>query len=234
MPSHSDHRRRVPLMDAVASELEELRNSGRKKTLGRTHSLSPTRVPPCEESSQSSSSDESDPCEHRTEAECARPTGKSRGGFRRRSTFAEEDSNRPPAAEAERPFPPACLALLRSLPGNSRCVDCGEMDPQWASVSYGVMLCLSCSGWHRSLGVRNSFVRSVAMDSWSHAQILTMLEGGNEQLAGFFQRHSLSPTAAAFPAQGGAVDEIVRNRYRTKAALFYREQLSLHVGRVAG
>lgn len=55
------------------------------------------------------------------------------------------------------------------------------------------------------------------MDSWSHAQILAMLEGGNDQLKKFVQRHSL---------QGK--DDL----YRTKAARFYREQLALHVSRV--
>ncbi|RLN43405.1 rho GTPase-activating protein 5-like [Panicum miliaceum] len=32
------------------------------------------------------------------------------------------------------------------------CVDCAQRDPQWASVSYGVLMCLECSGKHRGLG----------------------------------------------------------------------------------
>lgn len=38
---------------------------------------------------------------------------------------------------------------------------------QWASVNNGILLCLNCSGVHRSFGVRVSFVRSITMDSWS-------------------------------------------------------------------
>ncbi len=53
-------------------------------------------------------------------------------------------------------FPPACLAVLRTLSGSNRCVDCGARDPQWAAVSYGALLCLACSGRHRSLGVQVS------------------------------------------------------------------------------
>lgn len=131
--------------------------------------------------------------------------------------------------------------------------------------------------------VQNSVVKSIAMDGWSHPQIISMLEGGNDQLSGFFLRHSLSPKsaattmgsnstgsgsgnssgdeqdsdlmvakAAAAAAKAAAalqanqkpkapsrsnsfntVDEIVALRYKTKAALFYRENLAKHVGRVA-
>lgn len=53
-------------------------------------------------------------------------------------------------------FPSAALVLLKSLKGNSRCIDCADHDPQWAAVSYGALLCLQCSGRHRSLGVQVS------------------------------------------------------------------------------
>eukprot|EP00523_Entomoneis_sp_CCMP467_P013072 CAMPEP_0168787712 /NCGR_PEP_ID=MMETSP0725-20121227/11947_1 /TAXON_ID=265536 /ORGANISM="Amphiprora sp., Strain CCMP467" /LENGTH=302 /DNA_ID=CAMNT_0008837937 /DNA_START=1291 /DNA_END=2200 /DNA_ORIENTATION=- len=90
-----------------------------------------------------------------------------------------------------RKFPPACLTVLQHLPGNDRCVDCGACGPQWASVSLGVLLCLNCSGYHRSLGVQVSCVRSITMDEWSVTDILRMMEGGNGQLATFFARHQL-------------------------------------------
>ena len=37
--------------------------------------------------------------------------------------------------------------------GNKACVDCGNPNPQWASISFAVLLCLQCAGTHRGFGV---------------------------------------------------------------------------------
>jgi Putative GTPase activating protein for Arf len=121
-------------------------------------------------------------------------------------------------------FPTAARHLVYGLPGNHACMDCGAAHPSWASISFGTLLCLQCSGHHRGFGVQTSRVQSIDLDSWSHAQILALLEGGNRQLQQFFDRHSLgnsTPMAST------------RQRYHTKAARFYRVHLAHHVNDVA-
>ena len=130
-------------------------------------------------------------------------------------------------------FPPACMAMLKNIEGNQRCIDCGAHDPQWATISYGAMLCLQCSGHHRSLGVQVSCVRSISMDEWSLPEVIAMLEGGNGQLATFFSRHALSVDACrASKSKVITKENVTRLRYKTKAAEFYRQQMELHVCKV--
>uniref|UniRef100_A0AAY5E832 Arf-GAP with coiled-coil, ANK repeat and PH domain-containing protein n=1 Tax=Electrophorus electricus TaxID=8005 RepID=A0AAY5E832_ELEEL len=68
---------------------------------------------------------------------------------------------------------------VQGLPGNELCCDCGQADPRWASINLGILLCIECSGIHRSLGVHCSKVRSLTLDSWEPELLKLMCELGN-------------------------------------------------------
>ncbi|XP_067914650.1 arf-GAP with dual PH domain-containing protein 2 isoform X3 [Heterodontus francisci] len=62
---------------------------------------------------------------------------------------------------------------------NSKCADCGAADPDWASYTLGVFICLNCSGIHRNLpGI--SRVKSIRLDFWDNDLVEQMKKHGNQ------------------------------------------------------
>ena len=95
------------------------------------------------------------------------------------------------------------------------------------------------------------------MDEWSVTEVISMLEGGNSQLTAFFDRHALTQqacppptsdlsnrvcdangtdrtttTAATAPTSMITRENVMRLRYKTKAALFYRMNMEQHVNTI--
>lgn len=62
--------------------------------------------------------------------------------------------------------PDKLLQMVREADqGNRWCADCGSgAKVEWVSINLGIILCIECSGIHRSLGTHISKVRSLTLD----------------------------------------------------------------------
>ncbi|KAL4880007.1 hypothetical protein BJY04DRAFT_83722 [Aspergillus karnatakaensis] len=66
--------------------------------------------------------------------------------------------------------------------GNHWCADCNSTSKvEWVSINLGIVLCIECSGIHRSLGTHISKIRSLTLDvhSFSNDIVEILLQVGN-------------------------------------------------------
>lgn len=70
---------------------------------------------------------------------------------------------------------------------NRECADCKNKSPTWASIDFGVLVCIRCSGFHRNLGPSITRVRSTKLDSWEKKQVEIMQNVGNKLANDFWE-----------------------------------------------
>uniref|UniRef100_A0A8C8SL59 ArfGAP with GTPase domain, ankyrin repeat and PH domain 2 n=1 Tax=Pelusios castaneus TaxID=367368 RepID=A0A8C8SL59_9SAUR len=82
------------------------------------------------------------------------------------------------------------IQAIRNARGNSLCVDCGALNPTWASLNLGALICIECSGIHRNLGTHLSRVRSLDLDDWPLELTLVLTSIGNQTANSIWEKNT--------------------------------------------
>lgn len=107
------------------------------------------------------------------------------GGYRREEPLGDEGKLLRQVREAD--------------PHNKICADCGsELKVDWVSINLGIIICIECSGIHRSLGTHISKVRSLTLDvtSFTPDIVEILLKIGNSLSNSIWEAkldHALKP-----------------------------------------
>ena len=120
----------------------------------------------------------------------------------------------------------AALSILRSVSakaGNDVCADCSDAStsPDWAVLPYGTLVCIQCSGIHRSLGVHISKVRSISLDTWTAEMAGTLAAIGNREANTLLEARAPLPSLTLPTASSShAVKEAwIRAKYEQRACI---------------
>ena len=101
---------------------------------------------------------------------------------------------------------------------NNVCADCSTPGTRWASVNYGVFVCIRCSGFHRAMGTHISKVKSTNMDKWTAAEVALMKVIGNKKAKELYEDKFPKGTKAMDGSEAdSAVTLFLKRKYEDKA-----------------
>ena len=84
------------------------------------------------------------------------------------------------------------LNALRDLNENKICADCKSIYVEYASITYGIFLCMDCAMNHKShFKIDESKIKSLNSPYWSQDEILMLRIGGNHNFMNFLKQYDL-------------------------------------------
>lgn len=110
--------------------------------------------------------------------------------------------------------------------GNKYCADCGsESKVDWVSINLGIVVCIECSGIHRSLGTHISKVRSLTLDVHSFTvDIIELLFKIGNRVSNMIWEAKLDQTIK--PAPGSTREQRLRFINQKYAERAFVQQIS--------
>lgn len=102
---------------------------------------------------------------------------------------------------------------------NSRCCDCGDSQTvEWISINLLCVICIKCSGVHRSMGSHVSKVRSLTLDSFTSPEILHLLRNdiSNANVNSIYESNDLQATKITPQSSDSERSQYITDKYQAR------------------
>ncbi|CAF3501843.1 unnamed protein product [Rotaria socialis] len=113
----------------------------------------------------------------------------------------------------------ASIQTIKQIPGNGFCADCDQMNPTWASLNLGALICMDCASLHRNLGTHLSRVRSLELDEWPPELVQIMRSIGNKLANSIWEANLKNRVKPQPNALSTERERWIRDKYEQKLFL---------------
>ena len=108
---------------------------------------------------------------------------------------------------------------LLSLPGNNKCLECGNSSIEWVSFPTSIFLCQSCSREHKSFSKKET-IKSLSISEFTEKELSKLSIGGNDRYLAILKEYNISIS-----------EPNIENKYLTFATAYYNALLEAEINK---
>ena len=108
---------------------------------------------------------------------------------------------------------------LLSLPGNNKCLECGNTSIEWVSFPTSIFLCQSCSREHKSFSKKET-IKSLSISEFTEKELSKLSIGGNDRYLSLLKEYNISIS-----------EPNIENKYLTFATAYYNALLEAEINK---
>ena len=108
---------------------------------------------------------------------------------------------------------------LLSLPGNNKCLECGNTSIEWVSFPTSIFLCQSCSREHKSFSKKET-IKSLSISEFTEKELSKLSIGGNDRYLSILIEYNISIS-----------EPNIENKYLTFATAYYNALLEAEINK---
>ena len=108
---------------------------------------------------------------------------------------------------------------LLSLPGNNKCLECGNTSIEWVSFPTSIFLCQSCSREHKSFSKKET-IKSLSISEFTEKELSKLSIGGNDRYLSLLKEYNIPIS-----------EPNIENKYLTFATAYYNALLEAEINK---